>query len=916
MKRTTLINGQDVDILDREGAGALKIFFSYASGAGTTTAMLDEARGHMGSGRDVLVAELDQGNGVRGAAFDLDQTLKRSPELVVLENLARPNPAGHRNRTRYRDVEELLRSGIDVFVTMRVSDLLNEQDRVAALQIAGPEDPVPDYLFYSAEQLEFVDIDPAELTLRCKSAGKPVPDLKTLGELRVLALRCVSEYAASSNRVHAPTASSSPAFGDRVLAVVQVGESPRDVLLGAARIAALSHAPREAVCVRPPSRREADANAVDEEYRILCEQVEAMGFELETLYGEDSAEVVRDYLRVQGVSDVVVARHRVSWPRRLLLPVQLQFSDRIVDNVGDVQVHLVCTSSPTGARKVAERTLSRLMDFRLADLAAATAVVALATIVARMLFSAGFGEPSTYLVWVAAIIAIASSTRSYLPSVGAAVASSLLQVYFFIRPYRSFAIDHRASAMTFAFCAAVLVAMSVVVCRMARSSERSRRRERNTQALFDLNRSLVYAHGVVDVVDTSLEALVRLFDRSVAFYVRDPFARPSRIDRRAAHVRTVPGDYGKEEFEKVTSLAIAHWVFANGEAAGNGTSTNGESDILFVPLSEEGEVVGVIGISALRGLDLGDRSYLELVANQITLAFERQTLLVKHVGDVRLSHAVEVRSEFVGAVLQSASNSAHLVHDISEALSRPTVDPQYREALLRACADESARTHLMVSRVLGVLASAGVEPDCDLREQVGLAVDEVKSGLGGKVVELEPGDASPRLFADSALVRLAVRLILESSTNYVGKVGRVTVAIRSDDDVATVVFSDDRPGNLGNAKPAALEVDGSMDTIANLAYDERRAAAVWDVYRDAALMCSDPQDVLLALCRGMRIPEEVVREEGEGAPLNRMRLVRYDRTEYGLYMAALIVSAHGGTIRQRYRLGGGAVIGFTLPRER
>ena len=42
--------------------------------------------------------------------------------------------------------------------------------------------------------------------------------------------------------------------------------------------------------------------------------------------------------------------------------------------------------------------------------------------------------------------------------------------------------------------------------------------------------------------------------------------------------------------------------------------------------------------------------------------------------------------------------------------------------------------------------------------------------------------------------------------------------------------------------------------------------------------------------------------------------MRLDRLMYGLYVAALAVYAHGGTIKQRKRLGGGVVLTMTLPR--
>ena len=110
--------------------GHLKIYFSYAAGTGKTCRMLRDARYAMEQGTDVAVgfaetwgrkqtAELLSGlpripflelpggwEPVR--EFNLDLTLKRKPDLVVVDDLAHTNVDGCRHNKRYQDVEELL----------------------------------------------------------------------------------------------------------------------------------------------------------------------------------------------------------------------------------------------------------------------------------------------------------------------------------------------------------------------------------------------------------------------------------------------------------------------------------------------------------------------------------------------------------------------------------------------------------------------------------------------------------------------------------------------------------------------------------------------------------------------------------------------------------------------------------------
>lgn len=917
MSRTTLVATGEVAspaLQNPDERGSLKVFFGYAPCAGTTAAMLDEVQGLVASGRDVLVAEPERSSeGPSGRAFDLDQALKRRPDVVVFEDLAQPNPPGSRNRTRYQDAEELLRAGIDVYATLRVSDLQSERDRVRALGVEVPAESVPDYLFYGAQQLEFVDIDPTELERRAQAAGRDISE-EVLIELRVLALRCVGEYAATAGLSRSVgDASEVRGFHSRVIALVGVDDAPTQVLLEAGRLAAASHAELEVVCVRS-ERSVGTAKAQDAAYASLQEQVEAMGHELVVFYGNDPVSVVGDYVRTQGATDVVLARHRL---HRWTAPFVRTVADRLIDTLPGVNVHVVA-SDPTVAtfRTVAWNRLPSWSRVARGAVIALVAVIA-ATLVVRGLLMLGVGESVSYVIFIAMGVLVAAGTRSGSATCIAVVLGCAAQDYFFLRPFGGFSIDHRASVYVFAAFAAVLAVSSLAVARAARVAERSEARERRTQALFDLSRSLLYARGAVEVVDVALNVCQRLFGRSVALYVRDPFepCAPGERDRRAPTVRAVEGDYDADAFEKLTEQAVVHWVFANAAPAGNGTDTHEVSDIYYLPLGGEEGLEGVLAVSCRRSLGLADRSFLDLVANEIALALERQSLAAKHRRDLQAMHVTDVRSAFVSDVMTIGSTTIDTVHSIADALlATPDDDRAYRETLERAVIGETARGRLMVDRVQRALETPP-GPLCNVRLEVSAAVDEVREGLAGKVIDLEPGEPVAPIVADSVLVRMAVKLVLEAATSYVGPRGIVQVSVRSYPDHVAVVVADDRQPDASPARGAAFEIGARAGQESVPVYDESRAKILRAALVDREGLVANQQGMLAALCKAMHLPESAARPEGDrGGALNRQRVLRYDRLEYGLYVAALAVCAHGGTIKQRYRLGGGAVVTISLPR--
>ena len=109
--------------------GKLKIFFGMAPGVGKTYAMLQEARQRQNEGFRVLVGvvcthgraetqvllegleqvplrQVDY-RGIRLEEMDIDEILKRHPQLVLVDELAHTNAPGSRHPKRYQAVSSM-----------------------------------------------------------------------------------------------------------------------------------------------------------------------------------------------------------------------------------------------------------------------------------------------------------------------------------------------------------------------------------------------------------------------------------------------------------------------------------------------------------------------------------------------------------------------------------------------------------------------------------------------------------------------------------------------------------------------------------------------------------------------------------------------------------------------------------------
>ena len=239
--------------------GRLKVYLSYAAGAGKTYRMLEEAQHLRQQGVDVIVGYFEphlrkdtiaKTEGLemvprrkveyRGASFeemDTEAILLRSPTVCLVDEFAHTNVPGSARNKRWEDALALLDAGIEVWTTMNLQHLESLNDQV--LQISGirVRETVPDWVIKQASEVVMVDVTPEALINRLKRGavyepGKAEQALanffkeQTLVALREMALR----QAAHEVETRHPEAPSVAARSeDRIL--IHVTSDPATAML-------------------------------------------------------------------------------------------------------------------------------------------------------------------------------------------------------------------------------------------------------------------------------------------------------------------------------------------------------------------------------------------------------------------------------------------------------------------------------------------------------------------------------------------------------------------------------------------------------------------------------------------------------------------------------------------------------------
>jgi two-component system sensor histidine kinase KdpD len=338
--------------------GKLKVFLGYAAGVGKTYQMLSEAHELKRKGHDVVVGYFEphgrqdtiaRTEGLemiprrrveyRGTAFEEMDTaaiLARHPEVAVVDEFPHTNVPGSERAKRWQDVDVLLDAGIDVLTTMNIQHLESLNDHVWQISGVRVRETIPDWVVQQADQVVMVDLAPEALLNRllrgvvysperAKKALENFFQESTLVALRELALRqAAHEVEFRQDGLNATQSAGSgpqqpseeiPAPRvERILIHVTPDPSTAMVIRRGKRMADYLHADCFAVAVH----KQADAESVPAPEREALERhlnfARNLHIEARLLQGDDVAETLLEFARLNGVTQLFLARpqeHRV-----------------------------------------------------------------------------------------------------------------------------------------------------------------------------------------------------------------------------------------------------------------------------------------------------------------------------------------------------------------------------------------------------------------------------------------------------------------------------------------------------------------------------------------------------------------------------------------------------------------------------
>ncbi len=772
----------------REGRGWLKVFLGAAPGVGKTWEMLTQARRRQAEGVDVLAGVIETHGRAETEAqvgglcllprrevpyrsqtlqeFDLDAALQRRPGLLLVDELAHTNAPGSRHAKRWEDVQELVEAGLTVWATLNVQHLESLNDDVARITGIRVTETLPDAVLEGADEIELIDVPPAELRARLTSGRIYRADTArraldgyfkegNLAALREIALRKAAEHVDEDVRKWMRQSGVSGPWpaGGRVLALVGPDASGEAVVRHAKRLADALHAPWTVLHVEHP--------AAAPDSRPSLAMAQGLGAEVETRSGADLAGVALDVARARNATHIVIGRARLPWWRRLL---GRSLSLELLRRAPEYALHVV--PSPALARP--RRTVAPV-PHDWVGWAVATGLVAAVTS-GGLLAGDAMPPEAMGMVFLAVVVA-AASLRGLLVALYAAVAAFLAWDFFFIPPIYTVTIANARDA-TAAVVFLLVAAMTGLLAGRVRAEARAgQARIDSLRRVGAFSRRLGEPATEPDLLREVARQAAGIAGQG-AVLVRDG----EDVVLRAAEPHLDTLDEG--------AWAAARWAAAHDVETGCGTSTLPSASWRFLPMRTVRGGGGVLGVRAPAGgtgFDPPAVQALEALADQAAIALERVHLA----GESARAAAMEETGRLRTALLNSLSHDLRTpltgIRGAAETLrgSWQGLAPAVRADLLLSIEEDTARMARFLSNIMDLtrLESGEVRPRLaavDVAGVIEAAVVRVPGALHAGVALPDP---PPLVLADAALLEQVLVNLLDNAAKYAAAGARTVVRV-------------------------------------------------------------------------------------------------------------------------------------------
>lgn len=794
-----------------QARGKLKIFLGYVAGVGKTYAMLEAAHQRMEEGVDVVIGYIEthgrketealaigleslprreiEYRGTTMTDMDLDAILARSPQLVLVDELAHTNAPGLRHPKRYQDVEEILDAGIDVYTTVNIQHLESLKDVIQQITGVIVRETVPDRFIDEAYEIELIDLPADELLQRLRDGKVYISEQASralekffrkgnLTALRELTMRRAAERVDNQmlNYMHTQSIPGPWPAGERILVCISSHPMGERLVRVGRRLADDLNAEWYVVFVETPGHLHMPAQSQQRMQQNL-QLARELGARVNALTGESVANSVIEFARQHNVTKIIAGKPlRPRWFEILRGSV----IDQIIRSSGSIDVFVVSEETETPQKASHGFFADAIKPHKpLGRYLSSLFLVFLMTLLGFPLRV--FLDPTNLVMLYLVAVVIAAVFLGRGPSILASIVSVLAFDFFFIDPRLTFSVNDTQYILTFIGLLIVGLIISNSAALLRDQVDALRRRGQQSQALNNLSRDLTAAISLEQVLQIVIRHLSTMFNREAVILLPEN----GRLQVKAS----TPG-YTINESE----WAVADWAFKHGKEAGRGTNTLPAAAIRYIPLITARETVGVLGNKPQNSnyfLSSDQRVMMEGVVNLAAIAIERASFAEKAAQAEMLRTTEKLQSALLNSISHELRTPLATVTGVLSSLEESEIaitadrqlNPITRLELIRSAIRQSGRLNHLVENLLDMTRlEAGAmhlnrEPT-DISDLIDTTLLQMNSEICKHPLKMDVPAHLPLVNLDAVLIAQVLENLLDNACKYSTPDSPITIFAR------------------------------------------------------------------------------------------------------------------------------------------
>lgn len=455
----------------------------------------------------------------------------------------------------------------------------------------------------------------------------------------------------------------------------------------------------------------------------------------------------------------------------------------------------------SGPDELADRSFSKRHSLRIKakEWYWCLGTVALGTLLTNLLFPY-FDLTDIAMIYLLGIV-ITSMRTGRWPALAATLLSVAAFDFFFIPPFYTFAVDDIRHIVTFCVMFVVAYVITQLTLQIREQAAASRKRERNTNALYALSRQLARERKKDKIFEVTAKHIGEVFKSQIAILVLNENGNLIILETRS-------GIFAIDKKE----LGVARWVLDNRHSAGLGTDTFPAAKALYLPMIASSGVVGVVGVlpeESENGFDPDDIRHLESFANQAAMALER-VMLAKEAQEERLkAEAQNVRNAFLSSISHDLRSPLAVVAGAASTLleKEASLDRAARLELLHTIHEETDRLERIIRNVLNLTRlESGAITVCKewqpLEEIIGVVLNRFSDRFRERPLELKIPPDLPLIPFDTLLMEQVLANLTENASRHTPTGTPVEITVTPQKSAVMIEIADRGPGIPANEEDA------------------------------------------------------------------------------------------------------------------